>query len=132
MPVTEASETIVLVEDDALVRDLVQSTLEAEGYRVHVAGSGEEALALHGERESIDLLLSDVVMPGLSGPELAREFSRNRPLLKVLLVSGYADEKLRKGTLEKLRLPLLEKPFSPAQLLRAVRETLEASLDQVF
>ena len=119
------SETVLVVEDEAAVRSLTQMILERNGYRVLAAGSAAEALQLHGELDGpIDLLLSDVVMPETSGPQLAAKLQSLQPDLKVLFFSGHADETIvRHGVL----LPdteLLVKPFSVNQLLTRVRRIL--------
>jgi PAS domain S-box-containing protein len=112
-------ETILLVEDDFMVRSIARRTLEGLGYRVLVADNSECAWTSL-QREPVDLLLTDVVMPGKSGIELAQEFFRLRPDRRVLFISGYAG---RLGS-EDLFAPLLEKPFTPDQLARRVREVL--------
>jgi PAS domain S-box-containing protein len=120
------TETVLVVEDEPLVRAVTVRALASGGYRVLAAGSGAEALALMGrEPHSVELLVSDVVMPGMSGPEVAVALCRQRPDLKVLLVSGYT----RDAVLERGALPpgteLLEKPFTPAELLKRVRALLD-------
>jgi two-component system, cell cycle sensor histidine kinase and response regulator CckA len=100
VPVLEAaptssrgSETILVVEDDPLVRKAAIRSLSAAGYRVIVAGSGREALEVAArEKHAFDLLLTDVIMPGQNGRELADELRRSRPDLRVLYMSGYAHE----------------------------------------
>jgi CheY-like chemotaxis protein len=122
------TETVLVVEDEPLVRAVTVRALASAGYRVLAAGSGAEALAV-AEREPrpIGLLVSDVVMPGMSGPVLASTLGRKRPGLKVLLVSGYT----RDAILERSALPpgteLLEKPFTPARLLERVRALLDTA-----
>ncbi len=122
------SETILLVEDDASVRTLARRTLETAGYRVLEARDGEEALAVAGASvEAFALILTDVIMPGLRGPALVQRLTGIRPGLKVLYMSGYTDTVVRsEGLLEPGR-NLLEKPFTPAALLRSVRHALDAT-----
>jgi signal transduction histidine kinase/ActR/RegA family two-component response regulator len=120
------TETVLLVEDDDSVRDLAADILRLNGYTVLAAPHGIEALELCARRtERIDLVLSDVVMPHLNGPEL---LERLRPLLpeaKVLLMSGYAGDALgQHGTLDP-GTPFLAKPFTPDTLARKIREVLE-------
>jgi two-component system, cell cycle sensor histidine kinase and response regulator CckA len=120
-------ETILLVEDELFVRRVTAEVLEAAGYRLVIARSGAEALnACRKSSQPFDLLLADVVMPGMSGRELADEYEGLCPHARVLLMSGYA------GQLEKRRMPLhrnayLAKPFSVSELLRKVREALDAN-----
>jgi GAF domain-containing protein len=120
------SETILLVEDEDEVRELTREMLEAGGYTVIDAGSGAEALRVcrqHPDR--VHLLLTDVVMPGMSGHELALQLATLRPDTKVVYMSGYTDDALgHHGVLEP-GVILLEKPFTPDSLLAAVRSALD-------
>ena len=119
------TETVLVVEDDPQVRSVTVRALEAAGYRVLVAGHAAEALALaRVAPEKLDLLVTDVVMPGPSGTVLATELRRARPDLRVLLVSGYAREALVTGA---DGAHFLQKPFTPAGLQARVREILDRS-----
>lgn len=112
--------TVLLVEDQDAVRQLASETLSGLGYHVLEAGSGEAALqvaAAHNER--IGLLITDVVMPGITGPELAVELRRREPGLRVLFITGYAGDALESG-----KDHLLPKPFLPSELAWKVRETM--------
>jgi PAS domain S-box-containing protein len=124
------TETVLLVEDEELVRNLGQMVLEHQGYRVLVAGLGPEALRLGTQHKGpIHLLVADVVMPGMSGRQLAVELHRTRPDMKVLYLSGYTDDAvLRHGVLEN-ETALLPKPFTPDELAQKVREVLDGSAD---
>ena len=121
------NETILLVEDEAPVRAVTRQLLERNGYTVLEASDGAAALALvsgDGRGPEIDLLLTDVIMPGMSGRELAKQLQSRRSRLRVLYMSGYTDDAVvRHGMLEP-GLAYLEKPFRPAALLRKVREAL--------
>jgi PAS domain S-box-containing protein len=119
------AETILLVEDEDDVRGFVASALERLGYRVLVTRHGEEALATAAREAVIDLLLTDVVMPGPAGPEIARRLGESRPGVRVLYISGYAPVQ-DGGNPEPPLAPLLRKPFSLDELARAVREVMEA------
>ena len=121
------TETLLVVEDQAEVRRLTTKVLEARGYKVLVASDGPEALRLAAQHPApIQLLVTDVVMPGMSGSELAASLVRARPELKVLYVSGYADESIvRHGILEP-GLAFLQKPFTPDALAAKVRAMLDA------
>jgi CheY-like chemotaxis protein len=126
------SETILVVEDQEEVRKLTRRMLEARGYHVLVAASGDEALGVGAELEAlphaqrIDLLLTDVVMPGRSGREVALLLAPAHPKMKVLYMSGYTDESIvHHGVLES-GIALLEKPFSAEGLARKVREVLDS------
>jgi CheY-like chemotaxis protein len=118
------SETILLVEDEDVVRDLTRRVLERQGYTVLACADGDAAVELARRHEQpIDLLLTDVVMPGLRGHEVARLVSASRPEIKILYMSGYAEETLvgRDSIPENA---LIEKPFAVDALGRRVREAL--------
>jgi two-component system, cell cycle sensor histidine kinase and response regulator CckA len=121
------TETILLVEDNAGLRKLATRLLAPAGYTVLGAASGEDALRLLERHDApVHLLLSDVVMPGMSGRDLAEQLARTRPQMKVLYVSGYTgDAIVRHGVLEA-QVPFLNKPFTAAALLRKVREVLDS------
>jgi two-component system cell cycle sensor histidine kinase/response regulator CckA len=121
------SETILLVEDEDPVRELTCRMLESQGYTVLEAGHPDQALlASEQHTGDIDLLVSDVVMPGMGGPALAEQLLLSRPQLKVLYVSGYTDDAIiRHGVLEH-GIPFLQKPFAPDELAHKVREALES------
>jgi PAS domain S-box-containing protein len=122
-----ARETILVVEDDDDLRDVVERILANNGYQVITAGSGQEAIEAAREHDGhIDLLLTDVVMPQMQGNELARLIAADRPELRVLFMSGYAQHALgASGTLEPGSI-LLEKPFTEPTVLALVRRILEA------
>jgi PAS domain S-box-containing protein len=118
------SETILVVEDEDLVRDYARRALEILGYRVLEAAGGDEALEVfHHHQDQVDLLLADVVMPRLGGPELALRLRRRRPDLKIVLMSGYATEDTQAS--KQLDAGFIAKPFSPKQLGRKIREILD-------
>ncbi|HKU60063.1 MAG TPA: PAS domain S-box protein [Gemmatimonadales bacterium] len=120
--------TVLVVEDEEAVRTLASRVLRGKGYRVLEASSADLALALlAGSTEPIDLLLTDVVMPGLSGPALAQRLILQHPALRVLYMSGYAEEAIeRQGSLPAGG-ELLEKPFTADQLARRVRAAIAGS-----
>ncbi len=124
-------EAILVVEDEAGVRGSVTAQLMELGYRVHVAANGEEALKILAEGNHVDLLFTDMVMPGAwNGRALAEEARKRVPGLPVLYSSGYTENMLlRDGRLDE-GVPLLGKPYRHAQLARAVRAALAASLTQ--
>jgi len=123
---TEGSETILVVEDEDALRELIREQLEDFGYRVLVAQDGSAALDVVAlEAKPIDLLLADVVMPGLNGWELSQSLLRERPGLKVLFMSGYAvDVMAEHGGIDP-DTPLISKPFTGHALAAKVREVLE-------
>jgi len=115
--------TVLLVEDEAPVRQLVSKTLAAAGYRVLQAGSGEEALGMSVGTQPFDLLLTDVVMPGMTGPELVLRVRASHPECAVLFISGYDNELIDRSMLERTA-SFLPKPFTPRALLNRVGELL--------
>ena len=121
------SETILVVEDDPTVRGLASDILSDHGYDVLVAKHPRSALEVGTSHAGkIDLLLTDIVMPGMNGRELAKSFQDSRPTTRVVFMTGYAqDDPVRSAQLESNQL--LEKPFAPSGLLRKVREVLDQS-----
>jgi DNA-binding NtrC family response regulator len=116
-------ETILLVEDDDSVRRIVEKILTRDGYTALVAKNGQDALALAATAlDRIDLLVTDIVMPGMRGTDLVSGLRKRRPSLKVLLMSGYGSE-VAGGAAASL--PLLRKPFEAVELQRAVRQVLD-------
>lgn len=119
-------ETILLVEDEPAVRELARTVLSEQGYKVIEAQNSEDAVRLAGRhRSEIHLLLTDVVMPGMSGRDLAKHLTALHPYLRVLYMSGYTHNVIAEnGTLEE-GLSFLQKPFAPRALTQRVRETLD-------
>jgi PAS domain S-box-containing protein len=127
----KGTETILLVEDEKAVRDLARSILVGQGYSVLVAESAAHAedLAANSSRE-IHLLLTDVVMPGVSGRELARRVTARRAKIRVLFMSGYTDNVIAKGGVLEAGVAFLQKPFTPRALTHKVREVLDWTLSE--
>src|SRR5713101_4492730 len=121
------SETILVVEDDEMIRNLVQKVMRANGYTVLVAGTGSDAERVAGAHAGpIHLLMTDVVLPGLNGREVARRLVAQRAGIRVLFLSGYTDDAIvHHGVLDP-GVAFLQKPFSPAVLGRKVREVLDS------
>ncbi len=126
-PASRGSETILLVEDEELVRRLARKIFEGHGYSVMVAGSGKAALELlEASHQPPDLLVTDVVMPGMSGRVLAEQLRVSQPQLKVLYLSGYTDDAVvRHGVLQQ-DVFFLQKPFNSSTLLEKVRGILDS------
>jgi PAS domain S-box-containing protein len=125
LEIARGSETILIAEDEPAVRTLAGTFLSGKGYRILQAAGGAEALTL-AERfpDTIHLLLTDVVMPDMSGPDLEKQLRARRPELRVLYMSGYTDDGVvRNGMLEGRQL-YLQKPFTPRTLAGKVREAL--------
>jgi two-component system cell cycle sensor histidine kinase/response regulator CckA len=119
------NETLLIAEDETAVRNLVASALRRGGYRLLVASSAEEALGLADAHDGrIDLLLTDAIMPGKSGLELANLMVARRPGLPVIVMSGYTEENLAISGLTE-PVSLLQKPFTPRSLCRRIREVLD-------
>jgi PAS domain S-box-containing protein len=126
-PCRAAPETILMVEDEDGVRNVARRALESRGYRVLVAADGREARALAEDAApAIDLLITDLVMPGMGGHELANLLRASRPGLRVLFISGYVDDQLVRRDLEEEGTAFLAKPFSLDQLAARVRAVLDA------
>ncbi|MEW5959904.1 MAG: PAS domain S-box protein [Chloroflexota bacterium] len=120
------SETILLVEDEQPVREFVAVVLREHGYRVIEATHGHEALLLaQAYPHEIHLLLTDMVMPGISGTVLAQRLVQDRPQLKVLIMSGYSNHLITNPDTPKSKLPFIQKPFTRKALLSKVREPLD-------
>jgi CheY-like chemotaxis protein len=124
--IPRGTETILLVDDEPLVRESTRRMLSSLGYTVISAKNSEEALAIAAERlEAIDLVISDVIMPGMNGLELARELSRLRPAVKVLFVSGYTAGVLAERGVLKETVAFLQKPIAMEALAPRLRALLE-------
>jgi two-component system, cell cycle sensor histidine kinase and response regulator CckA len=126
-PAASGSETILVLEDEAAVRGLAARTLRRAGYHVLVAANGAEALTVCRDwTGQIDLALSDRMLPYMSGPEVVQTLRAKRPHLRVVFMSGYADESFTKGAL------FIQKPFRSAELLRIVRQALDGPAGEGF
>jgi len=127
-PLQRGVETVLLVEDEASLRDLLRETLEASGYCVLVARDGAGALQIaEAHAGPIAIMVSDVIMPGMTGPKVVELVTQVRPQLRVLYISGYSDESVvRQGMVGPGRA-FLSKPFGAEVFLRKVRETLDAA-----
>jgi two-component system cell cycle sensor histidine kinase/response regulator CckA len=106
-----------------MVRSVAERALTRHGYKVMTADNGEDALEILGAGEPIDLLISDVVMPGMDGPTMVREARKSRPEMKILFMSGYAEEQLRKS-IDIENVNFLPKPFSVTELAEAARRAV--------
>ena len=122
-----ATATLLVVENEAAIKALVQMALERQGYLVLSAESGSEALSLAAAHPGpIDLLITDVVMPDLRGPDLAKRLAAERPGLTTLFMSGYMEDTLGETTTSLPSLvDFIHKPFLPSALVAKVREMLD-------
>ena len=118
------SGTVLLVEDEPMVRGVAERALTRHGYTVITADNGEDALEIVQRGDPIDLLISDVVMPGMDGPTMVGEARKDRPDLKILFMSGYAEEQLR-NSINVENVSFLPKPFSVQELAEAAKRTME-------
>jgi CheY-like chemotaxis protein len=119
------AETVLVVEDAEGLRDLARRLLERQGYTVLVAANADDALGLVAQGASIDVLLTDVVMPGASGPELARRLIDRQPDLKIIYMSGYTAEAISQHGMLNPGIDFLHKPFTSDTLGRKIREVLD-------
>src|SRR5581483_11943887 len=127
LPPPSGSETILVVEDENAVRGLVRSILTRKGYTVLDTGDVDEALRLCEQHSgNIALLITDVIMPKMSGPQVAERALKLRPGLRILYTSGYTDNALGHHGVFQPGVTLFEKPFTPDALVRKVREVLDA------
>ena len=128
---SRGGETVLVVDDQAAVRSAVREILQLMGYLVLEAGSGEEALRIcAGHRGPIHLLLTDVGLPVMSGPEVAQRLARLRPKMRVLYMSGYSDNALIRYAVVEQGIAFLQKPFTPDALAHKVREVLDARREE--
>ena len=128
MQFTGGSETILIVDDEVDIRKLVAAVLGHLGYSVLTAENGDRALALYARLGArVDLLVADVMVPGLSGPLLAERLTAIQPDLKVLYMSGYDRSHVVRAYVLNRGHALLRKPFSPVQLANAVDEALHGT-----
>jgi signal transduction histidine kinase len=121
--ISKGHETILIVEDEETLRELFSISLTKQGYRVYLASSGKVALELIRETElKVDLLLTDVIMPDIGGVEVAKQALKLLPQLKVLFMSGYADEITKESSEDFPHINFIQKPFSGQQLAKKIRE----------
>jgi CheY-like chemotaxis protein len=126
------SETILVVEDEPVLREMAHSILEESGYRIFQAGNGPQALKVWEQQGGkIDLLLTDMVMPeGVSGVELAEDLLGRHPQLRVLFTSGYTVDDVSSDYLARKNAQFLQKPYTSTTLVRAVRRSLDARFNE--
>ena len=119
------NETILVAEDEPAVRTFVERVLSHAGYQVHTAANGEEALRLAATLDRLDLLFTDMVMPGMGGSELIEALTAERPDLRTICASGYTDDAVFRDGAARSQLPYLSKPFTAEALLALVRQVLD-------
>ena len=120
------NETILVAEDEPAVRSFVERVLSQAGYQVHTAANGEEALTLAATLDRLDLLFTDMVMPGMGGPELIEALTGERPELRTICASGYTDDAFFRDGAGRSLMPYLSKPFTAEALLALVRKVLDS------
>jgi CheY-like chemotaxis protein len=124
-PLRAGAETVLVVDDAEGLRALARRLLQPQGYTVLVAASAEEAFRLFEQDASIDVLLTDVVMPGTSGPEMTKRMVERRPALKVIYMSGYTEDAIVQHGVLTPGIAFLHKPFTAETLGRKIREVLD-------
>jgi DNA-binding response OmpR family regulator len=128
LAVARGSETVLLVEDESRLRILMQEILQRNGYTVIPACDGEEALRIcRQEAVVFDIVVTDVIMPGMSGPQLADRIQHLRPGTKLLYLSGYTEDALSSHGVLKEGIEFLPKPFPPNTLAAKVRQILDGT-----
>ena len=125
-PENSGTETLLIVENEPAIRNLLQVALRRNGYTVLAAESGREALELvRNHADAIHLLITDVVMPDMDGPELVRQLSTIRPDTRTLFMSGYMDDTLGERGILSTNANFIQKPFSPRTIAQKVRDILD-------
>lgn len=120
------TETVLAVDDDPSMLGILEEVLKPLGYKVLSASNGEEALAMAAKhREKIDLLLTDVMLPGIKGQELAKQLLRRCPDVNILFMSGYLCPSMAHSDSDQRFEAFIQKPFSPNALLRKIRKLLD-------
>jgi CheY-like chemotaxis protein len=124
------NETILVVEDEEMLREMACEILEAGGYRILKSASGREALdTWHKHRDEIDLVLTDMVMPeGMSGTELAEQLVAENPQIKIVFMSGYTANEISPELLQRLNAAFIAKPYGHVELSRIIRQALDQSV----
>ena len=125
---SSGTETLLIVENELAIRNLLQLALRRNGYTVLAAESGREALALVRDHVgAIDLVITDVMMPDMDGPELVRQLSTIRPETRTLFMSGYMDDALGERGILPTTVNFIQKPFSPRTIAQKVRDILDGN-----
>jgi two-component system cell cycle sensor histidine kinase/response regulator CckA len=123
--VNEADHTILVVEDEQLLLDLLKEMLEGEGYHVLTATDGNQAVSLYEkEQKSISLVLSDMGLPGLGGWEVLRQLKAINPDVKVILSSGFMDTKVREDMIQSGAKNFIQKPYLPDKVIQQIRDSI--------
>ena len=119
----KGSETILVVDDDPMILSFIEEGIGLYGYKPIVATSGEEALKL-AENERVDILVTDIMMPGMNGIDLAKKFAVSNPEVKILFMSGYVCPSLAHQGVPESEYAFVQKPFAPKTLVRKIRNVL--------
>jgi CheY-like chemotaxis protein len=124
---SSGGEIIALVEDEAAIRELLVAVLEDSGYQVISAATAEDMLEIMRDHERLDLLLSDVVLPGMRGTDMADELRLEGRRFKCVFMSGYSEERVSDADLQAGKYDFISKPFSLGDLTRKIRDVLDAT-----
>lgn len=119
----KGSETVLIVDDDPAILGFIEEEIALYGYKPIVAGSAEEAMSL-ARKEKIDLLLTDIMMPGINGIDLAKQFAAINPGVKILFMSGYICPSIAHQGIPESEYAFVQKPFAPNTLIRKMRNVL--------
>ena len=121
----DRQHTILVVEDEELLLDLLKEMLEAEGYRVITATDGNQAVNLYrSEKEKVSLVLSDMGLPNMGGWEVLRQLKTINPMVKVILSSGFMDSKVRQDMIHSGAKDFIQKPYTPEKVIEQIRASI--------
>jgi len=124
-PPSLSGERVLVVEDEPGVRNVIERTLTLASYRVVVASRGDEGVRIADEQGPFDILITDAVMPGMSGWEVGKRLGARWPKLRILYISGYSEDAFVHGRVLESGVKFLQKPFNPSELLNTMRRLLE-------
>jgi two-component system cell cycle sensor histidine kinase/response regulator CckA len=121
----DSQHTILVVEDEELLLDLLKEMLEAEGFRVITATDGNQAVNIYrNEREKVSLVLSDMGLPSMGGWEVLRQLKTINPMVKVILSSGFMDSKVRQDMIQSGAKDFIQKPYTPEKVIEQIRASI--------
>jgi two-component system cell cycle sensor histidine kinase/response regulator CckA len=131
MTIPAGQHTILVVEDEELLLDLLKEVLEGEGFRVLTATDGRQAIEIYrNEKQNVSLVLSDMGLPGMGGWEVLRQLQEINPGVKVIVSSGFMDSKVRQDMIQSGAKDFIQKPYIPDKVIRQIRDSIAADADK--